>query len=88
LCRRNTYEAGKAYFRKVVEDADGLIGTGFIGTPAILPALTMHGMADLAEKIFLNRKVPGWLYQVDRGQPASGNGGTRWARMARSTIPT
>ena len=27
----------------------------------------MHGMADLAEKIFLNRKVPGWLYQVDRG---------------------
>ncbi len=60
-------EAGKAYFRRVVEDADGLIGTGFIGTPAILPALTMHGMADLAEKIFLNRKVPGWLYQVDRG---------------------
>lgn len=61
------YEAGKAYFRRVVEDADGLIGTGFIGTPAILPALTMHGMADLAEKIFLNRRVPGWLYQVERG---------------------
>ena len=61
------YEAGKAYFRKVVEDADGLIGTGFIGTPALLPALTIHGMADLAEKIFLNRKVPGWLYQVDNG---------------------
>ena len=61
------YAAGKAYFRKVVEDANGLIGTGFIGTPAILPALTLHGMADLAEKIFLNRKVPGWLYQVERG---------------------
>lgn len=61
------YEAGKRYFRKVVEDADGLIGTGFIGTPALLPALTMHGMADLVEKIFLNRKVPGWLYQVERG---------------------
>lgn len=61
------YEAGKAYFRRVVEDADGLIGTGFIGTPALLPALTLHGMADLAEKIFLNRKVPGWLYQVERG---------------------
>ncbi len=49
-CRPNTYEAGKAYFRQVVEDADGLIGTGFIGTPALLPALTLHGMADLAEK--------------------------------------
>lgn len=67
LVPEETYEAGKTYFRRVVEDADGLIGTGFIGTPAILPALTMHGMADLAEKIFLNRKVPGWLYQVDRG---------------------
>lgn len=61
------YEAGKRYFRQVVEDADGLIGTGFIGTPALLPALTLHGMADLAEKIFINRKVPGWLYQVERG---------------------
>lgn len=61
------YAAGKAYFRRVVEEADGLIGTGFIGTPALLPALTLHGMADLAEKIFLNRRVPGWLYQVDRG---------------------
>ena len=61
------YAAGKRYFRQVVEDADGLIGTGFIGTPALLPALTLHGMADLAEKIFLNRKVPGWLYQVERG---------------------
>ncbi len=61
------YEAGKAHFRRIVEEADGLIGTGFIGTPALLPALSLHGMADLAEKIFLNRKVPGWLFQVDRG---------------------
>ena len=62
-----THEASKAYFRRVVDEADGLIGTGFIGTPAILPALTLHGMADLAERLLLNRKVPGWLYQVERG---------------------
>lgn len=60
-------EAGKAYFRRVVEETDGVIGTGFIGTPALLPALTRLGMLDLAEKVFLNRKVPGWLYQVERG---------------------
>lgn len=60
-------EAGRAYFRRVAEETDGVIGTGFIGTPALLPALTRLGMLDLAEKIFLNRKVPGWLYQVDRG---------------------
>jgi alpha-L-rhamnosidase len=60
-------DTGKAYFRRVVEETDGVIGTGFIGTPALLPALTRLGMSDLAEKVFLNRKVPGWLYQVERG---------------------
>ena len=60
-------EAGRAYFRRVVEDAEGLIGTGFIGTPALLPALTKLGLTDVAEKVFLNRRVPGWLYQVERG---------------------
>ncbi len=59
--------AAKAHFRKAVEDADYLIGTGFIGTPALLPALTKLGMTDLVEKVFLNREVPGWLYQVDQG---------------------
>lgn len=61
------HDAAVAYFRRVIEDADYLIGTGFIGTPALLPALTKIGCSDLAEKVFLNRKVPGWLYQVDRG---------------------
>ena len=46
---------------------DGKIGTGFIGTPAILPALVKIGAADLAEKLFLQLDVPGWLYQVERG---------------------
>jgi alpha-L-rhamnosidase len=60
-------EAAKGYFRRVVEETDGVIGTGFIGTPALLPALTKLGMLDVAEKILLNRKVPGWLYQVEHG---------------------
>ena len=71
--------AARAYFRKVVEDADHLIGTGFIGTPALLPALTKLGMLDLAEMVFLNRKVPGWLYQVERGATTIWE---RWDAMA------
>lgn len=59
--------AGRDYFRRVSEETDGVIGTGFIGTPALLPAFTRLGMLDLAEKMFLNRKVPGWLYQVEHG---------------------
>ena len=60
-------EAAKGYFRTIIEEANYLIGTGFIGTPALLPALTKMGMTDLAEKVFLNREVPGWLYQVEQG---------------------
>ncbi|MBJ7538756.1 alpha-L-rhamnosidase [Marinomonas transparens] len=61
------FDAAKHYFREVIVDAQYLIGTGFIGTPALLPALTKLGMNDLAENVFLNRKVPGWLYQIERG---------------------
>jgi alpha-L-rhamnosidase len=61
------YAAAKEYFRRIIVDAQYLIGTGFIGTPALLPALSKLGMDDLAEKLFLNREVPGWLYQVERG---------------------
>lgn len=61
------YEAAKQHFRQVVIDADYRIGTGFIGTPALLPALTKLGMDDLAEKVFLQQDVPGWLYQVAQG---------------------
>ncbi|WP_218013777.1 alpha-L-rhamnosidase [Rubellimicrobium rubrum] len=60
-------EAAARQFRRVVEETDGRIGTGFIGTPALLPALTKYGMHDLAGKVFLNERVPGWLYQVKMG---------------------
>jgi len=72
-------KAARAYFRQSVEDAEYMIGTGFIGTPALLPALTKLGFDDLAEKVFLNRKVPGWLYQVEQGATTIWE---RWDAMA------
>lgn len=59
--------AAARYFRQSVEDAGCVIGTGFIGTPALLPALVKLGFHDLAERVFLNRRTPGWLYQVEQG---------------------
>lgn len=56
-----------AYFRDTIERAEGKIGTGFIGTPALLPALVKIGAYDLAEAVFLQEEVPGWLYQVKIG---------------------
>lgn len=61
------YKNAKEYFRKSIIDTNGVIGTGFIGTPVLLPALTKLKMYDLAENLILNRDVPGWLYQVEQG---------------------
>ena len=60
-------QAAKQYFRKSIELTGGKIGTGFIGTPALLPALTKIGVHDLAEQVFLQKDVPGWLYQIEQG---------------------
>ncbi|RYE08671.1 MAG: alpha-L-rhamnosidase [Hyphomicrobiales bacterium] len=60
-------EAAKGYFKETVERAHRRIGTGFIGTPALLPALVKIGEPDLAAAVFLQEEVPGWLAQVKRG---------------------
>lgn len=59
--------AAKAYFKATIARADGRIGTGFIGTPALLPALLKIGEPELAAAVFLQEGVPGWLYQVKNG---------------------
>ncbi|VDG33646.1 alfa-L-rhamnosidase [Lactobacillus coryniformis subsp. coryniformis KCTC 3167 = DSM] [Lactiplantibacillus mudanjiangensis] len=41
--------------------------TGFVGTPALLPALSANGQHDLAVDVFLNESFPGWLSEVQHG---------------------
>lgn len=60
-------EAAKDYFKATIARAHGHIGTGFIGTPALLPALCKIGEHELAAAVFLQEEVPGWLAQVKRG---------------------
>jgi len=72
-------EAAKRYFRTSIENANYTIGTGFIGTPALLPALTKVGMDDLAAKMLLQTDAPGWLYQVTQGATTIWE---RWDSMA------
>jgi alpha-L-rhamnosidase len=59
--------AASDYFKATIARADGRIGTGFIGTPALLPALLKIGEPSLAAAVFLQEEVPGWLYQVKNG---------------------
>ncbi len=60
-------DAAGDYFRSTIARAEGKIGTGFIGTPALLPALIKIGAVDLAADVLLQEDVPGWLYQVKMG---------------------
>lgn len=60
-------EAAKGYFRQTILRSDGRIGTGFIGTPALLPALLKIGEPGIAADVFLQEQSPGWLYQVKMG---------------------
>ncbi|MFD1420218.1 family 78 glycoside hydrolase catalytic domain [Lactiplantibacillus songbeiensis] len=50
-----------------VERQQNHLTTGFVGTPALLPALSNNGEHALAVDLFLNRGFPGWLYEVDHG---------------------
>ena len=64
LFPRNCCPAAIGYFKAAIGRCDGRIGTGFIGTPALLPALIKIGEHELAAKLFLQEEAPGWLYQV------------------------
>jgi alpha-L-rhamnosidase len=43
------------------------MATGFLGTKAILPALSAHGHHDLACRLFQSRSFPSWGYEVEQG---------------------
>jgi alpha-L-rhamnosidase len=67
LIPADKHAAAKRYFKNAIARSDGRIGTGFIGTPALLPALVKIGELGLAADVFLQEDVPGWLYQVKMG---------------------
>jgi alpha-L-rhamnosidase len=60
-------EAARRHFKATILRSEGRIGTGFIGTPALLPALVKIGEPGIATDVFLQEDVPGWLYQVKMG---------------------
>jgi alpha-L-rhamnosidase len=51
----------------LVEANGGRIGTGFLGTPEVLYALSDADQLDAAYRLLMCHDCPSWLYQVDRG---------------------
>lgn len=53
--------------KKAVENYKYKVGTGFLSTPFLLPALTEAGEVDTAYKMLANTQKPGWLAEVKEG---------------------
>ncbi|MFT8317347.1 MAG: family 78 glycoside hydrolase catalytic domain [Sporolactobacillus sp.] len=52
---------------KRIEKDRSHLTTGFVGTPALLPALSANGQHEIACRLFLNDDYPSWLYEVKHG---------------------
>ena len=50
-----------------IESNNGLLATGFLGTPYLLEELTKGGHPELAYKLLLNTQYPSWGYLVEHG---------------------
>ncbi len=53
--------------KELLEENDGHLNTGFIGTPVLCPALSENGFNDMAYDLLLNEEYPGWLHEVNMG---------------------
>ncbi|HEX6355684.1 glycoside hydrolase family 78 protein [Actinophytocola sp.] len=52
---------------ELVRAAGTHLGTGFLATPYLLPALTDAGHLDVAYELLFQDTAPGWLAMIDRG---------------------
>ena len=53
--------------KKLFEDNNDKLKTGFVGTPIMCNVLSDNGLSDLAYKLLLNEEYPGWLHEVKLG---------------------
>lgn len=57
----------KSQLRKLFDENEGKLRTGFVGTPLMCNILSDHGMDDIAYGLLLNEEYPGWLSEVKLG---------------------
>jgi alpha-L-rhamnosidase len=68
----------------LVRKADTHLGTGFLATPDLLPALADHGHLDLAYELLLQDTQPSWLAMIDRGATTVWE---RWEGIDEDGVP-
>jgi alpha-L-rhamnosidase len=51
----------------LIDEHDGHLVTGFLGTPLVCRVLAEHGRADEAYRLLVREEYPSWLYEVNMG---------------------
>ncbi|MCM0616894.1 glycoside hydrolase family 78 protein [Paenarthrobacter sp. TYUT067] len=67
LLPENQRAAAAAHLAHLVEAAGNTVGTGFLSTGQLLPALADHGQAAAAMRLLRSHQSPSWLAMLDRG---------------------
>ena len=67
LCREEERAALAAHLVDLIRQNDGLMTTGFLGTPYLLHALSQNGYHNVAYSLLLEKRIPSWLYSVEKG---------------------
>jgi alpha-L-rhamnosidase len=67
ICPEGEREEVAKILAGMVRKDNGMITTGFLGTPLILHALSKAGYFEEAYLMLMRREVRSWLYQVERG---------------------
>ena len=52
---------------RLVEQAGGHLGTGFLGTPLLAPTLDRFGRGDLAYQVLFKETYPSWFFSIHQG---------------------
>lgn len=52
---------------RAIDERGGLMHTGMMSTPYLLPALTRTGRHDVAVRLLLERRRPSWGYEIEQG---------------------
>jgi alpha-L-rhamnosidase len=60
-------QAASSQFANAIERKNHHLATGFIGTPRLLPGLSLAHRTDLAYQLLLTDTFPSWLFQVKLG---------------------
>lgn len=67
LLPEESRQKASANLVRLVQEADGHLRTGFLGTPLIARALDQTGHGDLAYDLLFQETYPSWFYPINQG---------------------